>query len=693
MIDGTVLAFIPSPSQGVWHLGPVPIRAYALCIMVGIIVAVWWGSRRWQARGGQPGEVIDVALWAVPFGLVGGRLYHVLTDWETYFGPGGKGLGAAFRVWDGGLGIWGAVALGAVGAWIGARNMGIKLPPFGDAIAPAILLAQAIGRLGNYFNQELFGRPTDVPWGLEIFDRVNSAGQVNYKLIDGVSNGDVATVVHPTFLYEMVWNILIVLLLVLIDRKFKIGHGRLFALYVAGYCVGRFGVELLRDDFATHIFGVRINVFTSAIVFLCAALYVVMAPKGREQGLSMYWPDRAEELAEEGAVGYVAPGLDDRGDEDDDYSGYDEDGHDDAYEDDGSDNVYDDAADTSDEEWDDSDDWEAVDDESAEDDVDGGGAVPTAVGVAAVGGAAAVAGASDDETESDETESDENESDETESDETERAENEPDETQDDETGLDEDVPTDASVTQEHAEEESGLEPSTGEAAVSDADDADDAEGETPEAEATADRDSDEADDDEESTEEAASDADEAPAPENTPDEDLADENPADEATADETADTAETAVTDDADRGDEEKGEDVAEPAADTTTEPTAALAADESPADESPADENSADESAADEEAVGETASAESTGRVIPGREPSIVDSISSQGYTIVPADDEELGGISIVEQNPGGSAGSIEIRRAEAAESGDSAADASSDESRSPEGPDEGDTPEEDR
>lgn len=305
VIDGTVLAYIPSPAQGVWHLGPLPLRAYAVCIIVGIVVAVWWGSRRWQARGGQPGEVIDVALWAVPFGLIGGRIYHVLTDWSTYFGPGGKGLGAAFRIWDGGLGIWGAVAFGAVGAWIGARNMGIKLPSFGDALAPAILLAQAIGRLGNYFNQELFGRETTLPWGLEIYDRTNSDGVVSYKLIEGASTGDVYAVVHPTFLYEMVWNVLVVIALVLIDRHFRVGHGRLFAMYVAGYCVGRFAIELMRDDYATHIFGVRINVFTSAIIFLCAALYVVMAPKGREEGLSMYWPDRAEELAQEGAVGYL----------------------------------------------------------------------------------------------------------------------------------------------------------------------------------------------------------------------------------------------------------------------------------------------------------------------------------------------------------------------------------------------------
>ncbi|GAA3964370.1 prolipoprotein diacylglyceryl transferase [Gordonia caeni] len=317
MSHTSILAYLPSPPQGVWYLGPVPLRAYALCIIVGIVVAVWWGDRRWRARGGQPGDVLDVALWAVPFGLIGGRLYHVGTDWYRYFGENGKGLSGALAVWDGGLGIWGAVALGAVGAWIGCRWKGIKLPPFGDALAPAILLAQAIGRLGNYFNQELYGGTTDLPWGMELFVRRNGA-ETGIALPDGVSTGVVHSVVHPTFLYELLWNVLVVILLVLIDRRFRIGHGRLFALYVAGYCIGRFGIELLRTDAATEVLGVRINVFTAAIVFLCAALYFVFAPRGRELGLSMYWPRRAEELAEAGELGYVPPTLDDDRDDDDD---------------------------------------------------------------------------------------------------------------------------------------------------------------------------------------------------------------------------------------------------------------------------------------------------------------------------------------------------------------------------------------
>ena len=158
---------IPSPSQSVWHLGPLPIRAYALCIIAGVMVAVWLGERQWIARGGLPGQVGDIALWAVPFGLVGGRLYHVLTDNGLYFGVG-KNPWAAFYVWQGGLGIWGAISLGAVGAYVACRRHRLKFAPLADALAPGIVLAQAIGRWGNWFNQELFGKPTTLPWALAI---------------------------------------------------------------------------------------------------------------------------------------------------------------------------------------------------------------------------------------------------------------------------------------------------------------------------------------------------------------------------------------------------------------------------------------------------------------------------------------------------------------------------------------------
>ena len=298
MTSTAILAYIPSPAQGVWQVGPLTLRAYALFIIIGIVVAVVWGDRRWVARGGTKGTVLDVAVWAVPFGLLGGRLYHVATDWKTYFGPGGNPIEALY-VWNGGLGIWGAVFLGGVGAWIACRRRGIPLPAFGDAVGPPILLAQAIGRIGNYFNQELYGRATTQPWGLEIYERVDADGRLDP--LNGVSTGFVERVVHPTFLYELMWSVAIVVLLVLVDRRYTIGHGRLFALYVAGYCAGRFWVELMRDDVATKIAGIRINSFTSAIIFVLALAYVVIATKGREDPATLRSNDDEDrEAASEG---------------------------------------------------------------------------------------------------------------------------------------------------------------------------------------------------------------------------------------------------------------------------------------------------------------------------------------------------------------------------------------------------------
>ncbi|WP_082730640.1 prolipoprotein diacylglyceryl transferase, partial [Mycolicibacterium chlorophenolicum] len=311
-MTSTVLAYIPSPSQGVWHLGPFPLRAYALFIIAGIVAALVLGDRRWVARGGEPGVIYDIALWAVPFGLIGGRLYHVITDWRTYFGADGAGFAAALRIWDGGLGIWGAVALGGIGAWIACRRREIPLPAFGDAIAPGIILAQAIGRIGNYFNQELYGRETTLPWGLEIYERVNSAGVPDS--LNGVSTGELIQVVHPTFLYELLWNLLVFAALLIIDRRFRIGHGRLFAMYVAGYCVGRFWIELMRSDAATHLAGIRVNSFTSTFVFIGAVVYVMVAPKGREdpallRGKQEGDESRAEELVKDLAVGASTAGV------------------------------------------------------------------------------------------------------------------------------------------------------------------------------------------------------------------------------------------------------------------------------------------------------------------------------------------------------------------------------------------------
>ncbi|CAJ1504292.1 prolipoprotein diacylglyceryl transferase [[Mycobacterium] holstebronense] len=301
------LTYFPSPARGVWHLGPVPIRAYALCIIIGIVAALLLGDRRWRARGGEPGVIYDIALWAVPFGLIGGRLYHLMTDWRTYFGEGGVGWEATPRIWDGGLGIWGAVALGGVGAWIGCRRRGISLPAFGDAVAPGIVLAQAIGRIGNYFNQELYGRETTLPWGLEIFWREDAAGVRDPHLLDGVSTGELYKIVQPTFLYELLWNLVVFLVLIYADRRFRMGHGRLFALYVAGYCIGRFGIELLRDDAATHIAGIRVNSFTSTFVFIGAVVYILLATKGREDPEAIRRAWQPEESTEQDTEAEAEP--------------------------------------------------------------------------------------------------------------------------------------------------------------------------------------------------------------------------------------------------------------------------------------------------------------------------------------------------------------------------------------------------
>jgi len=299
---GMFLATIPSPDRGVWHLGPFPLRAYALCIIAGIVVAIVWGERRWRARGGERGTVTDVAVFAVPFGLVGGRLYHVATDWPKYFGPGGDPVDA-LKLWQGGLGIWGAIALGSLGAWIACRRRGIPLPALADAVAPGIVVAQAIGRLGNWFNQELYGGPTALPWGLEIYQRVDPDSGIIDPL-GGVAQGPPVEIVHPTFLYELLWNLGVAALVVWADRRFRLGHGRAFAVYVAGYTAGRFWIELMRTDPASIVFGLRINVITSVLVFLAAVLYLALAPRGREDPASL----RGHQPGRPAAVGEVPSG-------------------------------------------------------------------------------------------------------------------------------------------------------------------------------------------------------------------------------------------------------------------------------------------------------------------------------------------------------------------------------------------------
>jgi prolipoprotein diacylglyceryl transferase len=288
-VPGTLLS-IPSPSQNVWYLGPFPLRAYALCIIAGILVGMVIATRRWRARGGTADGLEMVVVVAVPFGIIGARLYHVITDYELYFGPGRHPVDA-LKIWHGGLGIWGAVALGALGGWLVARRRQIRFPALLDAVAPGLAVAQAIGRLGNWFNSELFGRPTTLPWGLQIAPQYRPEGYAAFATF------------HPTFLYELLWDLGVALVLVLADRRFRLGHGKVFALYVVLYTAGRFWIEALRIDAVNEIGGFRLNNYTSGIVFVGALLVLLWLIRNRP-GREAVVEGPAEEAA---AVGEVEP--------------------------------------------------------------------------------------------------------------------------------------------------------------------------------------------------------------------------------------------------------------------------------------------------------------------------------------------------------------------------------------------------
>ncbi len=268
-----VLASIPSPPDNAISIGPLELRAYGLAIAIGAIVAVEIARRRWIATGGDADAVGEVAVWAIPAGFVGARLYHVITDWRRFEDAPLD----AFKVWEGGLGIPGAILLGALVGVAVARRKGYDVPLLMDAVAPAIPVAQAIGRLGNWFNQELFGRPTDLPWGLEI-DRARRP--------DGYES--VATF-HPTFLYEALWNLALAAFLVVLGRRKVLRPGQLFVLYVGGYGLGRLWVEALRIDTATRIAGVRVNIWVSSLTVLAAVVWF------------LWWQRRPEPEPEPGA--------------------------------------------------------------------------------------------------------------------------------------------------------------------------------------------------------------------------------------------------------------------------------------------------------------------------------------------------------------------------------------------------------
>ncbi len=267
------LAAIPSPTTSVWTLGPLPLRAYALCIIAGMVVACVVTDHRMRARGTAPWVVLDIAIWAIPFGIVGSRIYSLITSPQDYFGSG-HGAWEWLQIWHGGLGIWGAVAGGTLGAWLGCRQRGVSLSFMADTIVVGLPLAQAIGRWGNWFNNELYGRATSLPWGLKVYSMADGKAQRGpdgKPLAADVLHPD--RLYHPTFLYEFLWCVGVAVLVWALDRKYRFGRGRGFAIYVMAYTVGRFWIETLRSDEANHFLGMRINNWVCIVVFLGALAY------------------------------------------------------------------------------------------------------------------------------------------------------------------------------------------------------------------------------------------------------------------------------------------------------------------------------------------------------------------------------------------------------------------------------------
>ena len=258
-----IIQSIPSPTISFFELGPFRIHFYALIILLGIAFAVWFGNRRFKARGGQGGAILDIALWAVPIGIIGGRFYHVVTHLHDYFYEGSD-FTKVFAIWEGGLAIYGALLFGTVGAIIGARTAGIRFMAFADAIAPGVIVAQAIGRLGNYFNNELFGLPTTLPWGLEI-------PIANPAYPEGLPAG---VLFHPTFLYEILWNLLGFVAILLLERKLNLRWGQVFGAYLVVYSIGRAFIESIRIDPSDYYLGLRTNVWSAIFGIIIGATVI-----------------------------------------------------------------------------------------------------------------------------------------------------------------------------------------------------------------------------------------------------------------------------------------------------------------------------------------------------------------------------------------------------------------------------------
>lgn len=271
--------YIPSPPDSSFEVGPLTFHFYALCIITGIAIAIWLGDKRLRAHDPNLTSVVaDVAIFAVPFGIIGGRIYHVFSSPSDFFGSSGSFLDV-FAIWKGGLGIWGAISLGALGAYLGLRRVGQKRPDitlphflvFLDALAPGILFAQAIGRFGNWFNVELFGRPLDAWWALEVPVAQRPSALRAFETF------------HPTFLYEAIWCSLLAIVLILLSKKFL--QGQLFAIYIAAYCLGRFFIESIRIDSANLFFGLRQNEWVSITVgVLALACFLRIRQKHKSLG-------------------------------------------------------------------------------------------------------------------------------------------------------------------------------------------------------------------------------------------------------------------------------------------------------------------------------------------------------------------------------------------------------------------------
>lgn len=266
-----MLASIPSPSSSSIEIGPLDFRAYGVMIALGVLVAVWYAGKRWADRGGDPEFVSRMALWAVPAGLIGARLYHVVTDWRF-----DEGWAEPFKIWEGGLGIPGGMAAGIITGLVYVKVHKQSMSGILDSVAPALPLAQAIGRLGNWFNQELFGSPTDLPWAVEIDEEHRPAEYLNEETF------------HPTFLYESLWNLGLAAAIVWIDRRKVIRPGGLIAVYVLGYSIGRLWIEAVRIDFANEILGVRVNIWMSAIAIVGSGTWLLVwgrASDGTDPGV------------------------------------------------------------------------------------------------------------------------------------------------------------------------------------------------------------------------------------------------------------------------------------------------------------------------------------------------------------------------------------------------------------------------